>query len=421
MRHIVVIGGGFAGLNFVKNLRKEKKVRITLVDRENYNFFPPLLYQLATGYLETSNICYPYRKQLQGWKNVTYHMGEVLRIEPKNKTVVLSTGKLEYDCLVLATGVETNYFGMENIKANALPMKTVNDALALKNHLFRQMESVSIRLGEGDCPKQLNVVVAGAGPTGVEISGMLSDMKRFVLPKDYPELARQKVSLEVYLVDGGDSVLKPMSEKTHKSSYLALERLGVKIVLGTTVKDYQNGKVVFGDGSEIETNTLIWAAGVSGAMIEGIPAECYGRGKRLIADAFHKVEGFPNLFAIGDTSIQAHDPSYPNGHPQVAQVALQQGMNLAKNLSVIFNGRGLLNVFAYKDKGSMAIIGRNKAVVDLPKGMHFSGFFAWAMWLFVHLVSLQRTRNKITTLYNWVVAYVTKDQSLRMIIGNPKR
>lgn len=414
-KRIVIIGGGFAGLNLVKNI-KGNDYQVTLVDRNNYIFFPPLLYQVATGFLEASNISYPYRKMLRNKTNLRFKMGEVLRLVPEENKIVLSTGELEYDYLVFATGTVTNYFGIENVKKKAIPMKTVNDALEMRNYILSQVERATTFIHDKNkLNKTLSIVVAGGGPTGVEISGMLGEMWNSVFRKDYPEFEKAQIQNHIYLVDGAPQLLSPMSKKSQEDTFKALEKLGVKIILNTQVTDYADDKVLLSNGQIIETENLIWAAGVTAQVFEGIPQACYGRGKRLITDAFNKVEGLENVYALGDTCIQTTDTNFAEGHPQVAQVALQQGKNLAKNFARLSKNKALIP-FAYKDKGAMAIIGRNKAVADLPPNLHFKGFVAWFIWIFIHLVSLVHYRNKITTLYNWVVSYFTKDQALRMII-----
>jgi NADH dehydrogenase len=416
MKHIIIIGGGFGGINLIERLSKKNEFIITLVDKNNYNFFPPLLYQLSTGFLDVSNISYPFRKLLRKKKNVNFHLGEMKQVIPSENKVILSTGELTYDYLVFATGTTTNYFGMDNVKKNALPMKTVNDALELRNHILKHVELAALSKDKAEQNKLLNIVVVGSGPTGVEISGMLADMKKDILPKDYPEIIKNKADANIYLVDGLDAVLKPMSKKSQKDSLQALTEMGVTIQLNMQVKDYSDDVVTFTNGTTIETKTLIWAAGVTGMVFEGLPPECYGRGKRLIIDEYNRVKGLNNVFAIGDTSIQSHEIKFPNGHPQMAQVAIQHGVNLAENFDSILREKSL-KPFVYNDKGSMAIIGRNRAVVDMPDNkMHFNGFLAWFMWLFIHLLSLVKNRNRITTLYNWAGAYITKDQSLRMIV-----
>ena len=420
VKEIVIIGGGFSGVNLALQLSGNHNFHITLADRNNYNFFPPLLYQVATGYLEASNISYPFRKLFQEKKNINFRMGEFLKVvQPENK-VILSTGELEYDYLVFATGTETNFFGIENVKKNAIPMKTVNDALEMRNHILQKLEQATITNDANEKRKLLNIVVAGGGPTGVEVSGMMAEMKKNTMRKDYPELAGKGAESNIYLVDAGAHVLAPMSPQSQTDTYEALKELGVIIKLNTHVKDYVDDLVVFDNGETIETKTLIWAAGVASQVFDGIASECYGRGKRLIVDAFNKVQGTQNIYAIGDTCIQTTDAHFANGHPQVAQVAIQQGKNLAKNFIAISKEKEP-QAFAYIDKGSMAIIGRNKAVADLPKPkLHFKGFIAWFMWVFIHLISLIDYRNRVKTLYNWMIAYFTKDQSLRMIIRPSK-
>lgn len=420
IKKVVVIGGGFAGYNFAKNL-KSNEYEITLVDRDNYIFFPPLLYQVATGFLETSNISYPYRKMIRNHKNLNFKMGEFVSVEPERNTVILSTGELKYDYLVFATGTVTNYFGMENVKNNSIPMKTINDAIDMRNYIFNQLEKSTMYLSDKDeLKKILNIVIAGGGPTGVEISGMLAEMNASIFKKDYPELKEAGVLPQIYLIDAMSTLLSPMSEKAQKNTHAALEKMGVKVILNAGVKDYIDKKVILSTGEVIETENLIWTAGVTSQIFDGLPQESYGRGRRLITDANNKLQGFNNIYAIGDTCIQTSDEKFPNGHPQVAQVALQQGKNLAKNFERMSKGKSL-KPFSYLDKGSMAVIGRNKAVADLPPKLHFKGFIAYFIWGVVHLLSLVHYRNRLTTFYNWVVTYFTKDQGLRMIIRPKKK
>jgi NADH:ubiquinone reductase (H+-translocating) len=418
-RHVVIIGGGFAGLNLAMKIRRGN-YSITLVDRNNYMFFPPLLYQVATGFLEPSNISYPYRKMLQRRMDVRFKLGELQRINPERGTVALDTGELSFDYLVIATGTKTNYFGMMNVSQWSLPMKTLNDALELRNHYLSQLEgAVGARSNREELAKRLTVVIAGGGPTGVEVAGMLAEMRTSVLRKDYPELEGLEDCMKIYLVDGASQLLSPMSKHSQAQTLRALQHLNVEIILEAQVKDYSGGVVSLSNGQSIRSENLIWAAGVVSSTFEGLPEECFGRGKRLLCDEYHRLLLYPNVFAIGDTSIQMHESAFPGGHPQVAQVALQQGANLARNFNRIKKKQEPI-AFRYKDKGSMAIIGRNKAVADLPSGLHFKGFFAWFLWVFVHLFSLVRFRNRVLTLYNWIVAYVTKDQALRLII-RPRR
>lgn len=416
---IVIIGGGFAGINLAKALLDKTDIQVTLVDKNNYNFFAPLIYQVATAFLEPTSISYPFRKFFAGKKNLEFRLGEFQSVNTATNTITLNNGEVKYDQLVFATGAETSYFGMENVKQNAIPMKTLNDALDMRNRILRNLEIAAITKDIRERRKLLTIVVVGGGPTGVEVSGMFAEMRKSMLRKEYPEL--DTAASNIYLIDGGDELLSPMSEASQKDTLKALTEMGVVIKLQTRVIDYKDDTVFFADGGTLQTKNLIWAAGVTARVYDGIPAASFGRGKRLITNEFGLVQNTNNIYAIGDTSFTATDTKFPDGHPQVAQVAIQQGLNLAKNFrSMLTNST--LKPFSYIDKGSMAIIGRNKAVVDLPSPKwHFNGFIAWLMWLFVHLISLITYRNRLTTFYNWTIAYFSRDQSLRMIIRPDKR
>jgi NADH dehydrogenase len=413
-KNIVIIGGGFAGLNLAKKLGGHPSYQVTLVDKNNYHFFPPLIYQVATGFLEPSAISYPFRKLFANKSNLHYRYGTLKKVIPEEKKIITNKGELTYDYLVFACGATTNYFGNENIRKNAIPMKTLSDAISMRNTLLMRMEQATVSKDPKEIEMLLTLVVAGGGPTGVEISGMFAEMKRGILIKDYPELHGRAGG--IYLVDGGDYVLSPMSEKSQLHTTAALKKLGVNLIMNTHVNDFADDKVVLSGGTVIPAKNLIWAAGVTARVCDGIPAECYGRGRRMLVDEFNQVMGLPGIYAIGDTCLLTTDPNFPQGHPQVAQVAIQQGLNLAKNFSNLQQGKAL-KPFIYKDKGSMAIIGSNKAVADLPRPeLHFNGFIAWLVWLFIHLMSLVTFRNRATTLWSWMIAYFSKDQSLRMII-----
>lgn len=412
-KKLVIIGGGFGGVNLALQLKNNPAFDITLVDKNNYNFFPPLIYQVATGFLENSNISYPFRKLFQKYSNIHFRLGKLTAVNPAAHAIQLNNGGLNYDYFVFATGAETNYFGMENIRRHAIPMKNVNDALEMRNTLLQRFEQATITPDQAERKKLVTIVIAGGGPTGVEVSGMLADLRVHSFSKDYPELNGS--GSEIYLVDGGDHLLAPMSAASQNNTYRVLEKMGVKIKLQTRVKDFAEDKVLLTNGEIIETKNLIWTAGVTAMAFAGIPDACYGTGKRLIADPFNKVVGLEDIYAIGDTSLQTHEPAYPNGHPQLAQVSIQQAKLLAANFKSMAKGKPL-KAFLYKDKGTMAIIGRNKAVADLPHHVHFKGFIAWFMWLFVHLYSLINYRNRFKTLYNWTIAYLFKDQSLRFIV-----
>ena len=411
-KKVVIVGGGFAGINLAQKLSKNQNFQITLVDKNNYNFFPPLLYQVATGFLEASNISYPFRKFFQGKENLRFCLGEFKRVIPEENKIETDGGDLHYDYLIFATGTESNFFGMENVKKNSVPMKTVQDALVLRNHILMNKERATKTTDPVLRKKILATVVAGAGPTGVEVSGMLAEMNKNIFKKDYPELKREEV--QVYLVDALPVVLNPMSKKSQEDTLAELQGLGINVLLNHAVKDYDNGVVTFANGKTIETETLIWTSGVTATTLEGIPTQVLGRGKRVLVDAYNKVNGMNNIYALGDICLMTSDGKFTEGHPQVAQVAIQQAKNLAENFVRMLDGKAL-RPFEYKDKGTMAIIGVNKAVADLP-GFHFKGFIAYFLWLVVHLFSLIQYRNQVKTLYNWLVAFFTRDQSLRFIM-----
>lgn len=412
--HVVVIGGGFAGVNLIQHLTNVSGITVTLVDKNNYNFFPPLLYQVSTGFLDVSNISYPFRKLFHRKKNTRFRLGELQEVMPQSKTVRLTTGELSYDILILATGTESNYFGIENIKKAAIPMKTVDDAINMRNAILMKMEQATQTENPRKRASLTRIVVTGGGPSGVEVCGMLAEMRANIFKKDYPELGDQPV--EIYLVDGAPTLLGPMSKEAQQYTLKTLTEMGVIVKLDKMVKDYQDGAVVFADGERIETELLIWTAGVTSSVFAGIPKESYGRGRRLLVNPYNQLEGCEDIYAIGDTCLQVSDPGFPEGHPQLAQVAIQQGRNVAKNLKAALANRPA-EPFVYTDKGSLAIIGRNKAVADLQSpNIRFQGFFAWLAWLFVHLFSLIHSRNKFFTFYNWAIAFFTKDQALRIIV-----
>ena len=407
-----MVGGGFAGLNFAQRMFKDKNYQVTLVDKNNYNFFTPLLYQVATSFLDPSTISYPFRKLLRN-RRLHFRMGELVKVDPAARTIYLNDGVLSYDHLVFAAGARTNFYGIGSIEKNALSLKGIDDALHMRNALMRTLEQAAITTNPVERKKLLTIVVAGGGPTGVEVAGMLAEFKNYILEKDYPELKGAEGG--IYIVDGGPSLLAAMSDKTHKAAYDALVRLGVHVKLNIQVTDYSNDQVTFATGEIIEAKTLIWAAGITALTFEGIPATSLGPNRRMKTDAFNKVEGMDNIWAIGDISIQYTDPAYPNGHPQLAQPAMQQGKTLAKNFIALSKGRPL-KAFKYFDKGDMAIVGRHNAQLDMFKHkLHIGGFIALFVWLFIHLVSLVNYNNKVRTFYTWAIAYLTRDQALRMI------
>ena len=413
---VVIVGGGFAGLNLAKKLIRNDDFQVTLVDKNNYHFFPPLLYQVSTSFIEPSNISYPFRRMFQKKANFRFHLGCLTNIDTENNIVETDTGDVEYDGLVLAMGTETNYFGMENVKRNALPMKSIDDALNIRNHILINLEKV-VRLS--NCPereKLQNIVIAGGGPTGVEVSGMLAEMRKNILRKDYPELKNLRGN--IYLIDASPTLLGPMSQKSQQEAHKVLKDLGVKIILDTAVKDYDHGLVMLANGETIPAATVLWTSGVIARKVPGIPAESIGRGRRIIVDEFNKVKGTENVYAIGDICYQTTDPENPGGHPQLAQVAIQQGKHLAENLERL-REKEPMKPFRYHNKGTMAIIAKYKAVVDLPRGF-FKGFIAWLVWLFIHLIPIAGYRNKFKLAANWMWSFISNDPTLRLII-RPKK
>lgn len=418
-KHLVIIGGGFAGINLVKQLKNKTGIRVTLVDKNNYNYFPPLLYQVATGFLDVSSISTPFRTLIKGIDNIRFQMGELLEVKSESNTAVLTTGELQYDALVIASGTVSNFFGMENIEKYGLPMKTIEDAVEMRNYLLQMTESATLAPPGPEREQFRNVVISGAGPTGVEVAGMLAEMRNDILGKIYPELNASK--LEIYLVDAAPTVLPPMREKSQNYTYEALRKIGVNVKLGKMVEDYRDDVVYFKDGETLQTKTLIWTAGVVAQRFKGISENSYGRGSRLVVNEYNQVQGTENIYAIGDACLQTTDPNFPEGHPQLANVAMEQGKLLARNFIAITQGESL-KPFRYHDKGSMAIIGRNMAVADLTTpNRSFTGWFAWMLWLFIHLFQLINYRNRIKTMWNWTTAYFTRDQSLGMIVRPSSR
>jgi NADH dehydrogenase len=413
---IVVVGGGFAGVNFVKKIWNKDHFQITLVDQDNYHFFPPLLYQVATAFIEPSNISYPFRRMFIGKKNMHFHLGKIIKVNPEMNTIETDTGILEYDILVIAIGAETNYFGMKNVEKGSLPMKSIDDAINLRNHLLLNLEKAVITNDLSEKRKLLNIVIAGGGPSGVEVAGMLAEMGHTVARKEFPELSG--IHSKIHLVDAGTHLLGPMSKKAQNSAFKVLTDLGVQIKLNVAVKDYVDDVVILSDGETIPTNSLIWTSGVTGREIVGLSPEQIGRGRRILVDEFNKVKNTLNIYALGDICLQTSEAKYPNGHPQLAQVAIQQGDLLAENLLRETQHKNW-KPFEYNDKGSMAIISKYEAVADLPK-VSFTGFFAWLVWLFVHIIPLVGFRNKVKIAFSWFWSFITNNPTLRLII-RPKK
>lgn len=417
LKKVVVVGGGFAGINLVKRIWKHPQFEVTMVDLDNYHFFPPLLYQVATAFIEPSNISYPFRRMFEGKRNMRFHYGGLESINPEKNTIETTTGELNYDFLVVAVGTETNYFGMENVKEHSLPMKSIEDAINLRNHLLLNLEKASITDDIKEKERLMNVVIGGGGPSGVELAGMLAEMGQTIVTNEYPEIKRG--NSRIHLIDASPHLLGTMSTKAQNAAYKVLKDLGVQIELNTTVQDYVDGEVIMKNGQRIPTDSLIWASGVVGRSVHGISAEQLGRGRRILVDEFNKVKDSSNIYAIGDICLQTTDKNYPDGHPQLAQVAIQQGTLLGENLKKMAAGDSL-KPFAYNNKGSMAIISKYEAVADLPK-VSFTGFFAWLIWLFVHIIPLVGFRNKIKLAFSWFWSFITNNPTLRLIIRPKKK
>jgi len=415
-KQIIIIGGGFAGINLARKLYNNPFYEVTLIDKHNYNYFTPLLYQVATGFLEPSAISYPFRKLFQG-KGIHFRLAELARVDPEKRLLFLADGSIiKYDILVFAAGSTTNFFGNALLQKNALYIKSIEDAIIMRNTLLDNMERASVEKDPVIRQSLLTMVIAGGGPTGVELAGMLAEFKQCLLGMDYPEL--QGETLHLYMIEGSGNLLSAMSEASHREAYKTLTKLKIDIRLNTRVNKYENQKVYLSSGEVIDAGTLIWAVGVTAHIFPGIAKEALSSNGRMITDPFNRVKGYENIYAIGDISIQYGDNRYPNGHPGLAQPAIQQGRQLAKNLLLTAKGKPM-QPFHYFDRGDMAIIGRSWAVADLLRHkkhpLHLGGILGLFSWLFIHLVSLVNYNNKVKTFYNWLVAYLTHDQVLRMI------
>lgn len=406
---IVIVGGGFAGLEFGLHL-PQNKFQIVLIDRHNYHTFQPLLYQVATAGLEPDSIAYPLRKIIQDIPNFYFRMTEVLEVFPERKSLRTPIGELEYDYLVLATGTETNFFGNKAIQERAMGMKTVPEALNIRSLILQNFEAALLTDDLKERESLMNVVIVGAGPTGVELAGAVAELKKHVLPNDYPDLDFRR--MRIHLVEGMDRVLPPMSKKSSEKAKEYLEKLGVSVWLNTKVESY-DGKSITTSDKPMLTQTLIWAAGVECMPPAGIPAELMVRGNRLRVNRFNQVEGIDGLYALGDLAYM-ETPKYPKGHPQVAQPAIQQGRLLARNISASLKGKKM-KPFEYKDKGSLATIGRSRAVADLPH-WKTQGTLAWFIWLIVHLMALVGFRNKVVVFFNWAINFFNYNKDIRLII-----
>jgi len=413
---LVIIGGGFGGLRLARKLSNRPGFEITLLDKYNYHQFQPLFYQVATAGLDASNISFPLRKVFHKSENIHFHMAEVKEVVPAANKVMTDIGEFEYDNLVIATGADTNFFGNEAMEQNAMPMKSTVEAIELRHRILTNFEDASATTDPLELERLMTVVVVGGGPTGVELSGAIADMRRFVLPKDYPELDFSR--MKIILLEGSPKTLGVMSVKSSEQSQKYLEKLGVTVHTGITLTEYDGKTATLKDGSKIETALVIWAAGIKGNVLPGIDASLIVRGNRIKVDRHCLVEGTENIYAIGDVAYMDSDPAYPHGHPQVAPVAMQHADMLVNNLQLIQmkSNNDRREDFVYNDKGSMATVGRKLAVVDVPKPkLHFGGFFAWLIWMFLHLMLILGVKNRLSVFFNWFYAYFTKDQNLRLI------
>lgn len=412
-KRVVIVGGGFGGLKLANALRNSG-MQVVLVDKNNYHQFPPLIYQVASSGLEPSSISFPFRKIFRKRKNFYFRMAEARSIFPEKKILQTSIGKVEYDYLVFAAGTTTNFFGNKHLEDEAMPMKTLSEAMGLRNALLGNLERSITCATEQERNELQNIVIVGGGATGVEIAGVLSEMKKYVLPADYPDMDSSQ--LNIFLIEAGGRLLSGMSPKSSEAAEQFLRNMGVNVCLHKKVIDYRDHKVILEDGMEIPTRTFIWVSGVKASPIDNLPSECIGRGGRLKVDAYNRVEGMEDVFAIGDQCIMTADKDYPNGHPQLAQVAIQQGKLLAENLKRMEKKKKkALKPFHYRNLGSMATVGRNRAVAEFKK-VKTQGWIAWILWLVVHLRSILGVRNRISVMLNWMYNYFTYDQSLRIIV-----
>lgn len=412
---VVIVGAGFGGLRLARKLNNKPGFEIILVDRFNYHQFQPLFYQVATAGLDASNISFPLRKVFHKSKNVRIRLAELKQLLPAENKIITDAEAISYDALVLATGADTNFFGNEKIENNAFPMKSTVEALQLRYRLLQNFEKALTVTDENELQRLMNIVVVGGGPTGVELAGALAEMKKYVLPKDYPELDFSKMN--IYLLEGTAKTLAAMSEKSSVQSKKYLERLGVTVMTEKMLKDYDGNAVLLSDGKQINAATVIWAAGIKGNIPTGISKELIARGNRIKTDRHCRVQGHNNLYAIGDLAYM-ETLKYPNGHPQVAPVAMQQADLIAYNLKMAERKSrpDKMYEFEYRDKGSMATVGRNLAVVDVPKPkLHFGGFFAWMIWMGLHLMLILGVKNRFFVFCNWLYNYITYDQNLRLI------
>ncbi|WBV58741.1 NAD(P)/FAD-dependent oxidoreductase [Chryseobacterium daecheongense] len=409
---IIIIGGGFAGLQLAKTLNNKNK-KVIVLDRVNHHMFQPLFYQVACGRIEPSNISFPFRKIFQRSRNIQFRLTDVKEIDPSQNKVITDEAEFRYDKLIIATGCKTNFFGNKDLEGKAFGMKNTQEAISIRNHVLMTFEKLILEKSRSD-DGNWNIVIVGSGPTGVELAGAFAEMKKEILPRDYPYMNFDQ--LKIILVSSTEKPLAVMSDEAQNKSEKYLKDLGVTFLSGEVVTEYNGDKVMMKSGKEIPSNNVIWAAGVTGNVVEGFPEEKLIR-NRYIVDRYNRVKGYDNIFAIGDIAYM-ETPKYPHGHPQVANVAINQAKNLGKNL--LKNNESEWKEYEYKDKGSLATIGKHRAVVDLPF-IKFQGFLAWYFWMFLHLMLILSVRNKLAVFFNWMWSYFNKDSSLRLIISPTKK
>lgn len=412
---VVIVGGGFAGLALVEKL-KNKEVQVVLFDKNNFHQFQPLLYQVATSALEPDSIVFPFRKQFNGYKNVVFRLAEVEEIQPASNIIITNKGRVYYDYLVLATGTTTNFFGMNTVAENSLGMKDIRDSLNIRHMMLQNLEQAAITCDDNERDALTNFVIVGGGPAGVEMAGALAEFRKYILPKDYPEYPSS--IMNIYLIEAIDELLSTMSDKASSKTLKYLEDLNVKVLLNEAVSDYDGKEVTTKSGKTILAKNLIWTAGVKGQFPKGIDEKHVVKGNRIKTGSFLMVEGYKNIFAIGDIAAVISKET-PKGHPQVAQTAIQQGKWLGNSLLKIIKNESP-KPFEYKDKGSLATVGKRKAVADLGK-FKFGGYFAWLLWSVVHLMSISGFKNRLMVGFNWAVSYFTYEKSNRLIIRNFKQ
>ena len=413
---LVIIGGGFAGITLVKEV-SDRHFQIVVIDRNNYHTFQPLLYQVATGGLEPDSIAYPLRKYVKRFGKLFFRLADVEKIDPEQKMLYTSEGNLSYDYVVIATGARTNFFGNSQLEKYTMGMKNVPEALNLRSLILQNLEKAIVTKNLLERQALMNFVIVGGGPTGVELAGALAELKRFVFREEYHDLKME--DMQVFLIEGSPKLLGNMSEKASRKTLAFLTEMGVKVMLNCRINDYNGAKVELENGDPIPSDNVVWAAGIKAVPVPGLEAAMHQPSGRLFTDAFNQVKGFDSCYALGDVALVENDPDYPQGHPQVAPTAIQQAELLAQNLRNLQQNKPL-KPFKYRDKGSMATIGRKKAVVDVA-GFYFSGTFAWLIWLFVHLMSIVGFKNRLATLLQWFTNYFSFNSALRLIIRPYKR